>query len=293
MFERFSRSWALCKLSFRVIRADKETLLFPLVGIVLALGHAAATLWLPVSYFIHYQFEHMGQPSSYEPRPLDYALVVLMSFGLHYINAFTDTCISYTARVRFAGGNATFFESVRFALARSGKLLAWSLMALSFGLLLAALDRAAQKLRNLGGRALELLGGLLDTMWSIATLFVIPAMVYEPVGPYDAIKRSTQVLRRTWGESLIRHYGMGWLSFLAMLPGVALIMVPFGAPSALAGVVPYFFVAGVAWFIIVAMVFGVANVIFNTALYEYATTRKLPGGFPREVMQEAFSRRGG
>lgn len=285
MFERFSRSWELTKLSFGVIRADKEVLLFPLVGTALALGYAAAMMWLPVRYYI----ERFGQ--TYEPRPLDYALVLLMGFGLRYINAFVDTCVAYTAKVRFAGGDASFFQSIGFALSNSGRLLAWSLTALTVGLLFTVLDHAARRMHRAGGRALGFLGGLLDKMWSIVTLFVIPVMVYEPVGPITAIKRSGQVLRRTWGESLIRHYGLGAIHLLAMLPGVALIMLPLAVPSLLDDLTWVFVVAGIAWFIVTALVFGVANVVFNTALYEYATTRKLSGGFSRELMDKAFSRR--
>ena len=51
----------------------------------------------------------------------------------------------------------------------------------------------------------------LKLSWSIVTLFVIPAMVYKDLGPFEAIKDSTQTLKKpgakawyavtVWGSS--------------------------------------------------------------------------------------------
>ena len=39
MFNTFGRSWELTKLSFRVIKEDKELLLFPLLGGLFSIRH--------------------------------------------------------------------------------------------------------------------------------------------------------------------------------------------------------------------------------------------------------------
>jgi len=45
--------------------------------------------------------------------------------------------------------------------------------------------------------------------WGLITAFVIPLMVYQDIGPIDAIKRSGAIFKKTWGENLIRVFGVG------------------------------------------------------------------------------------
>lgn len=47
----------------------------------------------------------------------------------------------------------------------------------------------------------------------------------------------------------------------------------------------------VLYFIIVMLVFSVANTVFNTALYVYADTGKIPEGYSQEILSIAFKRR--
>ena len=44
----------------------------------------------------------------------------------------------------------------------------------------------------------------------------------------------------------------------------------------------------VLYFLSVILVFNVANTIFNTALFVYSDTGKIPEGYDRETIQNAF-----
>lgn len=46
----------------------------------------------------------------------------------------------------------------------------------------------------------DLLSGIFSALWGVATYFAIPVVVTEDVGPIRAIKRSSALLRRIWGE---------------------------------------------------------------------------------------------
>ena len=60
------------------------------------------------------------------------------------------------------------------------------------------------------------------------------------------------------------------------------VAVPVGVGIALLAVVGLYILG-------VALVFNVANAVFNTALYHYATSRQVPAGFSPEVLQGAFT----
>lgn len=43
----------------------------------------------------------------------------------------------------------------------------------------------------------------------------------------DAIKKSIETLKRTWGESLIRYFGLGAIEFLFFLLGIIVTFILF------------------------------------------------------------------
>src|SRR3569623_330584 len=63
--------------------------------------------------------------------------------------------------------------------------------------------------------------------WTVATFLVVPVLASQAVGPVDAVKRSVELLKRTWGENLIGTVGLGaafgLMTFLAVLLGALLI----------------------------------------------------------------------
>jgi hypothetical protein len=281
----WDRTWALTRMTFDVIKKDNEMLLFPLLAAVCSVLFSVAMLFPTVITHL------LNDGGSFVWGPLQLAATFATYFGLAFITTFFNTCVVYTTRVRLSGGDATFGQSISFAFSRIGRILSWSALAASVGLLLSMLENAARNAKGLGSILLLVLRGLLATAWNVVTLFVVPAMVYQDLGPIDAIRSSMDTLRNTWGESLARHYGMGLASFLFSLPGVlGGVMVLMAMGSGLPAGVGVALLAVIGLYILgVALVFNVANAVFNTALYHYATSRQVPAGFSPEVLQGAFA----
>lgn len=282
--QALSRSWNLTKLSFRVIGQDKELLLFPLIAVVLSIGYLVAllvpTIWLEFS-----------QDGSVEWSVADYIVTFVAYLGLSFIGTFSNMCIVYTAKTRFAGGDATFGQSVGFTLGRIHQVLAWAAVSATVGVIFRMIDDAAQRAGAIGKIVVSILRGLLGMVWSAITLFVVPSMVYRGTGPIDAIKDSIRVLRKTWGESLVRSLGFGLVEFLFMLGG----MFVFGGMIAGAvsmgvgnGVVLGLVIVAMVYFVGVAFVFLLARTIFNTALYAFASEGAMAPGYDDATLRAAF-----
>jgi hypothetical protein len=281
----WDRTWALTRMTFDVIKKDNEMLLFPLLAAICSVLFSVAMLFPTVITHL------LNDGGSFVWGPLQLAATFATYFGLAFITTFFNTCVVYTTRVRLSGGDATFGQSVSFAFSRIGRIISWSALAASVGLLLSMLENAARNAKGVGAILLSILRGLLATAWNVVTLFVVPAMVYQDLGPIDAIKSSMDTLRNTWGESLARHYGMGLASFLFTLPGIlggVLIVVAMGSGLPVGVGIALLAVVGL-YILGVALVFNVANAVFNTALYHYATSRQVPAGFSPEVLQGAFT----
>jgi hypothetical protein len=223
---------------------------------------------------------------------VEYLAIFLTYLGLSFIATFFNTCVVYTAKVRFEGGDATFMESIRFAFSKISLIFAWSMVAATVGLLLRAIDHLAERLGGIGKIVLTLFRSLLGMIWSIVIIFVVPAMVYDNLSPKAAIKKSAETIRSTWGESLIRHYGLGMISGLLTVAGILLSVLLF---VALAGLGPVGIAVAVSisvlYFMALFLVFSCANTVFNTALYVYANHGEGPAGFDRELLEGAFRSR--
>lgn len=280
----FSNGWTLTKLSFRVIGQDKELLLFPLSSLLLCIAYLLAllypTLWL----------EH-SRDGSIEWGFANVVVTFISYLGVAFIATFFNMCIVYTAKKRLEGGNATFGESLSFALGRIYQILAWATVAASVGLFFRALDEAAERAGGIGEVVLGMVRSLLGMTWSIVTLFVIPSMVYRGTGPIDAIKDSTAVLRKTWGENLVRVVGLGIVQLVVLGLGGAFFGFLFVTTPDHPAIELVLTIGLVTFAVGVIFVFTLAEMIFNTALYAYATTGTLPSGYPQESLDGAFKPR--
>ncbi|MGM5488508.1 MAG: DUF6159 family protein [Nanobdellota archaeon] len=283
----FSRSWTITKLSFNVLLKDKEMLLFPILSGFFSLVFLVSMLFPSV-------ITTLLRGAMPELAILEYVMIFITYLGIAFIATFFNVCTVYTTKRRLEGGNATFMESIKFSFSKIHLIFAWSLLSATVGLILRILDHMAERMGGVGKIIMSIIIYLLGTAWSIITIFVVPVMVYNGLGPFDAIKKSITVLRKTWGESLIRYYGLGLAQFIFLLVGVLLLglitigLSPLGFVGIIIGIILI-----VLYIILVSLVFSIANSVFNTALFVYAETGRVPQGFSAEVVQGAFTKRPG
>ena len=281
----FSRSWAITRLSFDVINKDRELIGFALLSFLFSTLFAVAMIFPTV---IATMMEEGFKQESLQL--FEYVIIFITYFGLAFIATFFNVCVVYTSKVRFEGGNATFGESIRFAFSKFGLIVKWSLLAATVGLLMRLLENFARRLGRPGQIIMSIIIGLLGLAWTIVTIFVVPVLVYEGLGPVDAVKKSTQIIKKTWGESLIRAIGLGLVQFMVMV-GIILVAAGltyvlgflFQTPGILTGIG-----IGVLLLLFTGLIFSVANNIFNTALYVYANNGQVASGFSPEIVQGAF-----
>ena len=281
----FSRSWMITKLSFGVINKDRELLLFSLLAFLFSSAFSVAMIFPTVVPTLMEKGLSKDAMQTYQ-----YAILFVTYFGLAFIATFFNVCVVYTTKIRFEGGNATFGESLKFAFSKIGLIAKWSLLSASVGLLFRIIQNLAAQLGKAGQIIVNILVGLLGMAWSIMSIFVIPVLVYEGLGPIDALKKSAQIIKETWGESLIRAIGLGLMSFLTFLLVIAasfgityLLASAFEGTGILIGIG-----IGVVLLFLTYFVFSLANTIFNTALYVYANDKIIASGYNEEVMKGAF-----
>lgn len=287
MANAFSNSWEVTKTVFSVMKKDKEMFLFPiLAGIFSIIFILAMIVPLLFTSVLNKAFGSVFSGLAF------YIAIFILYFGLAIIATFFNVCVVFTAKTRFEGKDASFTDSLKFAFSRLHLIVLWALTSAVVGLILRILDDIAERMGGIGELIMKGVNSLLGMGWAIVTVFVIPSMVYNNVGPFAAIKNSLKALQKTWGESLIRVIGVGILQFVFLIIGIvigvilALIVAPFGF-------VPLMIVIMVVimYITLVILFFSVLNTVFNAALYHYAETGKVPKGFDKEMMDGAFKRK--
>lgn len=253
----FGKSWELAGVSARVLRADKELLVFPLVGGLLSVAFVGA-VFVPAWFFYATSSQRLGSAAE--------ALVVFTLYlVLAFIMTFFEAALCGAALVRLRGGDPTVMTGLRVAFRHVGVIFRFALISATVGLIIRSLEG-----RN--GRR-TLLSSFIGAAWSVATFMVVPVMVSEPVGAFDALKKSTTLLKKLWGDQLSGRVTMGFITFLGglvlFLVSVPLIYVgrEYGPPELLLG-------TGVGFLLglVVLRIFSSAlNAIFASALYLHAT----------------------
>ena len=278
-----SRSWEITKLTFSVIGQDKEMLFFPFFASIASVLVVAA-IFIPTGVL---QVFGEGDVSGGAWGAVEYSILFVVYFGLAFIATFFNVCVVYTTKTRFQGGDATFMESIRYGISKIVIIFQWSLLAATVGLALSILERIAERLGGVGGIVVQIIRSVLGMGWSVVTLFVVPVLVYENVSPTQAVRRSKDILKKTWGESLARTFGLGAIQFLSILTVIGITaglgtLAPQGPWTLLV------LALGGLCALSVILVFNVANIVFNTALYVYANTGEEPTAFDAKVLVRAL-----
>ena len=123
----------------------------------------------------------------------------------------------------------------------------------------------------------------------MVSTFAVPAMVYEDISPWTAIRRSTEAVGRTWGDYVVLKIGLAPIHLIIFLVVGFFAFVIAGA-GALSGIyAPVGF--GIAAFLIMCahVLLQVTHTIYTTALYVYANTGALPRYFLGAPLAEAFA----
>ncbi len=175
------------------------------------------------------------------------------------------------------GEQVTLGEAIRAAGERAHVLLPWAVLSATVSLVLRAIEERAGIL----GR---IVGTLVGLAWTLVTFLVLPVLVIEQIGPINAVKRSAELFKHTWGENMIANAGIGLVAFVAMIVGFVpcVLLIALGGPFAVIGIV-----VAVVWVVGVQLIAATLTGIFQTALYRFATAGTAPG-FDDDALRRAF-----
>lgn len=278
MFERISNGFAMAKSSWHVVMSDKKLLWFPVVSGIMFLI-VVASFWIPIGILFDQGklLDANGKPHLWF-YPVAFAFYFCTTFVVVFCNAALVSC----ALMKFNGQETTLGDGFRAAMARLPQIIMWSLVSATVGLLLKAIENANEKVGYW-------IAAILGTAWSIMTYFVVPILVVEKVGPFEAVSRSIKVMKKTWGESLTGKMGIGLFLFLLAIPLIILLVIAVFVAMKMPVVGIIMLVAVGILFLLYMAVSAALNTVFIAAIFQYATKDEVPEGFERRSLAHAFA----
>ncbi len=277
MLQKIGNSWELIKASAGVLAADKELIVFPIVstiGVLIVMASFAFPMLL--TDFFEAVFgggsEIMG------------AVVAFLFYVTQYfVIIFFNSALVGAALIRLRGGDPTVGDGLRIALNHIVSIFGYAIFAATVGMILRWISERGGILGRIGA----MIGGL---AWSLATYLVVPVLVVEEVNPWEAIKRSTGYLKKTWGEQLVGNFSISTifglvflLVFLVSVPGFFWIVSLESTPVLILSIVMFVLVL-----VILGLISSTLTGIYVAAVYRYAAEGETGSFFSNEMVQGAF-----
>lgn len=275
---KIARSWELVKASWAVLQSDKELIVFPILSTI-AVGLVMVSFAVPM--FLAGVFE-----AGFSPRggiPILGTLLGFVFYVLQYtIIFYCNSALVGAAMIRLKGGDPTLRDGFQIANRHLGSIAGYALLAGTVGIILRSIARR--------GLVARIVASLFGAAWNIATFLAVPVLVVEGVGPIEAVKRSTQLLKKTWGEQIAGSIGLGAAFGLVILLGALLfggamtLAVSTHSTPLIVGVVAVFVLA----FVLTGLVGSALSAIYTAAVYRYATEGDAGGMFDPDLVRGAF-----
>jgi hypothetical protein len=281
-----SRSFSIAGASWSILRRHPQLLILPAVSAAALCGAMAVFVLVaggfePAARLVYHSIKFKGLHSL--PGIVGF---VAAGWLLNCVSLFFSAAMVSCLLRGFAGESPSIGAGLAAARARLPQIIGWSFVLSVVGILISfGREWLGDKLGFLG----NLVGDAVGVGFAAVSFFCLPVIVAEGIGPIDAVKRSSAILRRTWGEALVATAGQTALGLVLGLPAIAAVgvgmwLVHAGTGGAVASIL---FAGTLVYVAILMTLYGAFDAIYRTGLYVYATTGRAP--LDAALLKGAFS----
>jgi len=272
--DRLLRGIAMARVSWGVLRQDRELMVFPAVSFLL-------TAFVSIGFLV--PFWGSGMLVDLAEGQVDLVMIVvgfLYYLTIYSVVIFCNVAVVAGALIRLEGGEPTLGDGFAAAFDRLPAIIGYAAIAATVGMVLRSLSERTGLLGRL------VLGGL-GVAWSLATFLVAPVLVVEKVGPVQAIARSASLLRSTWGEQVAGNVGIGLLFGLASVAVAIVAGLLFGLAMDASGIIAaVVIVVAVVAIAALALLGTTLQAVLTASVYRYAVTGDGGSMFPTGVFED-------
>lgn len=277
-YPKITTSLLLGKACLASLKGNNKFLLFPFLSVVLT-GAVIITFILPLIF--------SGSTAAPIIIPLSFkSYCVLFAYYLlnSAITIFFNTALAAVVYKTSNGKKTGLSEGIKEALMHIRSITVYALLSSFAGI---ALYKITEKLR-IPGSVIPIIAG---TSLNITVYLVIPLMIIENKDIFTSIKRSTEIIKKKWGESLTAGLiiNTGFIPFYLFF---LLISIPwtllFPSSSVLTLIFIFFLSCIIALYLISSFISAIES-IYSVVLFRYASEGIADPNFNEQYLKKAFA----
>lgn len=261
---RFSNGWTIATNSFKVLKENRQLVIFPILSGV-SLVVILASFFVAFLAFSGWDPAQLSSPG----KIMSYAILFFFYIVNYFVIIFFNMALVHCTSLYFKGEEVTVQKGIEFSKSRIGSIIGWAIFA---GIAGGILKIIQENVGTLG----KIITGIIGVVWSIATFFVVPVIAYENLGPIAAFKRSALLMKEKWGESIGAGFSFGLIQ-LGAIAVIALVGFAVAAINIIAGIM-----IAVLLLLLMGVIMSTVKTIFISAIYHNIT------GDPVELYNQQF-----
>lgn len=277
---RIARSIVLIKGSFNILREDKKLIVIPILSFLASLIILGSYLIAGFSFYLYGYLEHV-QLSPLAQKIIGGLMTFVFYLMANLIIVFFNAALVIAVYHRINDQACSLSTAFRLAFAKFSLIFKWAMLLATIGVIIRQIEERV----GLIGRYII---GLLGLAWTVVSFFVVPIMVLEGKGPIDALKESGQLLRKTFGETLLGFTGIGIMFvFIYIIIGIVIgFSTPYFTHPELGLIAKVIATFCAILFFLSFTIQSTLTTIFRVAIYEYAKSGKTIGTFTPDLIKE-------
>jgi len=261
MFENIFKGFSFIKQSFVLITKDGDLIKPSIYSIFLGIFFTVIT---GIAIFLS---------NAMMPQELVYILVFLVILGEYYISYFFTGMTAFLVYDYFKDGDATMSEAWEATKKNALTLLYLSMISAVVKVVTGVLRGKAGRDRGAAGGLVGMVLGFIERVWTVATYFIIPAIVIEDRDLKGAVARASDIIQKNLLPIGVGEIAVGFVTGLLTIIGFIIAIVLgisiFGAMGSAPGAILAILIAAVIIVLVIALSMYVTTA-YHTCLFLWA-----------------------
>src|SRR3990170_297738 len=261
MFENIFKGFSFIKESFSLISKDSDLIKPSIYSIFFGI------FFTVVSGIALFVFNLMS-------TEIFYLLAFLVLIVDYYISYFFTGMTAFLVYDYFKDGDATMSEAWAATKKNALTIFYLSIISALVKIITGVLRDRSNKNRNIAGGFASMVLGFIERVWTVATYFIIPAIVIEDRDMKGAIARATDIIKKNLLPIGIGEMAVGLvtgiLSFIGFIVAIGIGIALFGVMGgAAAGMLVTILVVAILFILIIALSMYITTA-YHTCLFLWA-----------------------